>query len=482
MGDTGSPMTSALLVERLARRLHAEVVQTHISWILLLPGGVAYKLKKPVRLPFVDYSTLERRRHFCEEEVRLNARLAPSLYLGVSRITGTPEAPEVDGPGDTLDYAVRMQRFPAGALWSEQVDAGTLDAAAVDRFAIRLARFHAAAPQVSPPPGTPPDLPLRRALAALAGAAPVLPADAGASVTAWLRQQWAGLQQLAADRAAQGRVRECHGDLHLANIVTLGEEVVAFDCIEFDATLRSIDVVDDVAFAFMDFAARGRPDLGWRFLNAWVEELGDHGALPLLRFCTVGRALVRAQVEHLRAAGSEAAVRYARAAVEWTQPAAPRLYITHGLPGSGKTFASQRLLERVGAVRIRSDVERKRLFGLDPLADSRALGLELYTPAVTQRTYERLFLLARTVLRGGISVVLDAAFLRHAERDAARALAAELGVPYAILACEAPLPVLRQRLQARRGDASEADASVLDQLAAAAQPLRADEPRLSADS
>lgn len=474
-------MTSDLLVERLARRLHAEVVQTHISWILLLPE-VAYKLKKPVRLPFVDYSTLELRRHFCEEEVRLNARLAPSLYLGVSRITGTPEAPAIDGPGDTLDYAVRMQRFPAGALWSEQLDAGTLDAAAVDRFAIRLARFHAAAPRAGPAPPTPPDLPLRRALAALDAAGPVLPAGAGAALSAWLRQEWAGVQPLAANRAMHGHVRECHGDLHLANIVTLGREVAAFDCIEFDAALRWIDVVDDAAFAFMDFAARGRADLGWRFLNAWVEELDDHGALPLLRFGTVSRALVRAQVEHLRAGGSGAAMRYARAAVAWTQPAAPRLYITHGLPGSGKTFASQRLLERVGAVRIRSDVERKRLFGLEPLADSRALGLELYTQEVTQRTYERLFLLARTVLRAGISVVLDAAFLRYAERDAARALAAELGVPYAILACEAPLPVLRQLLLARRGDASEADASVLDKLAAAAQPLRPDEPRLSADS
>lgn len=463
------------LVARLAATLGARVVETHISWVLL-GDEFAYKLKKPVHLPFVDYSTPELRRHFCEEEVRLNQRLAPTLYLGVARITGTPAAPEIDGGGETLDHAVRMRRFPDGALFSEQLEAGTLDAAAVDRFALQLARFHAAAPRALPGPEQQPGLLLRRALAALEGARAVLGEAGHAELRAWIAAQWQVVQPLWMQRLAAGLVREGHGDLHLANIVRLGDDAIAaFDCIEFDAALRWIDVLDDAGFAFMDFVARGRADLGWRFLAGWLEHSGDYQGLPLLRFYTVVRALVRAQVEHLRSAGSAAALRYARSALDWIRPPAARLVLTHGLPGSGKTWNSQRLLEHEGAIRIRSDVERKRLFGLQALDDSRAQGLDLYTPDATRRTYARLLELARGVLQAGFTVVLDAAFLRRAERQAARDLAGELGVPCAILACEAPAEVLRQRLLARKGDASEADVGVLDKLHGAAEPLDADE-------
>lgn len=462
------------IVARLAAALGARVVETHISWILL-GDEFAYKLKKPVRLPFVDYSTLERRRHFCEEEVRLNRRLAPTLYLGVARITGTPTAPEIDGTGATLDHAVRMRRFPDGALFSEQLEAGTLDTAAVDRFAQQLARFHAAAPRAGPGPDQQPELLRRRALAALQGARAVLGEAGHTALHAWLEAQWDAVQPLWTQRLAAGLVREGHGDLHLANIVRLGEDIAAFDCIEFDPALRWIDILDDAGFAFMDFVARGRADLGWRFLDGWLEHSGDYPGLPLLRFYTVVRALVRAQVEHLRSPGSAAALRYARSARDWIRPPAPRLVITHGLPGSGKTFVSQGLLQRLGAIRIRSDVERKRLFGLQALDDSRAHGLDLYTAEVTRRTYARLLELARMVLQAGFPVVLDAAFLRRGERQAARDLAGELGVSCAIAACEAPPEVLRQRLLARRDDASEADVAVLDKLHAAAEPLDAAE-------
>lgn len=468
------PDATAAIARRLARTLGAQVIETHISWVLLAPE-LAYKLKKPVRLPFVDYSTLAQRKHFCEEEVRLNRRLAPSLYLGVSRVSGTPRQPALDGAGDTLDYAVRMRRFPDGALFSEQLEAGTLDAQAIDRFALQLGRFHAAAPRTTAAPGGEPGLLPRRALAALDGARPVLGEEAFAALRAWIPAEWDRVAPLYASRLAAGFVREGHGDLHLANIVRLGEDIAAFDCIEFDAALRWIDVLDDAAFAFMDLVARGRADLGWRFLNGWLEHTGDYQGLPLLRFYTLARALVRAQVEHLRAPGCPAARRYAHSALAWSQPPAPRLYFTHGLPGSGKTFVSQRLLEREGAIRIRSDVERKRLHGLQALDDSRARGVALYTPDVTARTYLRLLQLAEGALRAGFPVVLDAAFLRHDERQAARDLAARLGLPCAIVACEAPLAVLKERLQARRGDASEADVAVLERLRTAAEPLRADE-------
>ncbi|MBK6005342.1 AAA family ATPase [Ramlibacter ginsenosidimutans] len=464
------------LVLSLARSLGAEIVETHISWILLA-GGLAYKLKKPVRLPFVDYSILARRQHFCEEEVRLNRRLAPGLYLGVSCVTGTSDAPTLDGAGPVLDYAVRMKRFPAGALFSEQLQAGTLPAAAVDRFARILADFHAQAEPVAASLDPDGSLPLRRAQAALAGAQPLFDAGQVDALARWLATQWQALRGTWLARLAQGRVRDGHGDLHLANVVLVDGEVAAFDCIEFDPALRAVDPVDDAAFALMDFAARGRADLGWRFFNAWLERAGEYEGVALLRFQLVGRALVRAQVEHLRAAGSDDAQRYARAALDWVRAANPRLFVTTGLPGSGKTFASQALLERCGAVRVRSDVERKRTFGLDALADTRAHGVDAYTQDATRRTYERLLALARPALQAGFPVVLDAAFLRRDERAAARMLARELGVPFTILACEAPLEVLRARLRARKHDASEADEQVLDRLAAAAQPLEAEERR-----
>jgi uncharacterized protein len=470
----GPGMDTSLLIQRLAAQLDAQVVETHISWVLLA-AGVAYKVKKPVRLPFVDYSSLERRRHFCEEEVRLNRRLAPGLYLGVSRITGPADQPVIDGPGAPQEYAVRMRRFPAGALFSEQVQAGTLLPESVDRLAERLAQFHASAARSKATPDGKAPGGRDRALAALDGCRALLRPQEEEALRAWIEAQALSLQSLWNDRQLQGCVRECHGDLHLANIISLPGDVAAFDCIEFDPALRWIDIVDDAAFALMDFAARGRPDLGWRFINGWLERTGEYEALPALRFSVVYRALVRAQVEHLRTAGSAGARRYAATALAWSRPEAPHLTVTHGLPGSGKTFVSQQLLERQHAVRIRSDVERKRLFGAGALDDSRAAGLDLYTGDADRRTYQRLFDMARIALQAGFPVVLDAAFLRHEERRQASALAHRLHVPFVIVACKAPLRVLRRRLLQRRDDASEADVAVLEKLRAAAEPLRQEE-------
>jgi len=268
----------------------------------------------------------------------------------------------------------------------------------------------------------------------------------------------------------EGHVREGHGDLHLANVVVLEDDVAAFDCIEFDPALRSLDPVDDAAFALMDFDAWGRADLGWRFFNGWLEHTGEYEGIALLRFWLVSHALVRAQVEHLRG-DADAGSRYARAALRWFAPAQPRLTVTSGLPGSGKTWTSQRLLERAGAIRIRSDVERKRLLGLPALADTRTQGVDAHTAEVTQRTHSRLLALARIALRAGFPVILDAAFLRREERAEAAALAAGLQLPFFIVACEAPPEVLRERLRARSGDASEADEAVLEQLRIGAEPL-----------
>jgi aminoglycoside phosphotransferase family enzyme/predicted kinase len=469
---------SRLLVERLARRLRAEVVETHISWVLLA-GELAYKIKKPLRLPFVDYSTLELRQHFCGEEVRLNQRLAAALYLGVSRVSGPLEAPAFDGPGEILEYAVRMRRFPAGALFSEQAAAGTLSDALVDRFAGRLADFQAGAPVCAEPVDGTPTLGART-LAALAGSLALFTAGEQAALRAGIEVEAAGVGPLWSARRRSGHVREGHGDLHLANVLALQDEVLAFDCIEFDRALRCIDVIEEVAFPLMDFAARGQPAAGWRFLDAWLQRSGDYEGVAGLRLGLVYRALVRALVEHLREPHGALARRYASEALAWSKRRQAHLFITHGLPGSGKTFASQRVLERVGAIRIRSDVERKRLHGLQALADSRAHGLAVYTPEATRRTYERLFALAGVLLSAGWPVVLDAAFLREDERRAASALAQRQRAHFTILDCEAPLDLLRQRLQARSGDASEADLAALELLRGVAEPLQPDEQAFAA--
>ncbi|MEJ8837302.1 bifunctional aminoglycoside phosphotransferase/ATP-binding protein [Ramlibacter sp. AN1133] len=461
---------SRALVQALARRLGGQLIETHISWVLLA-GEFAYKVKKPLRLPFVDYSTPERRRAFCEEEVRLNRRLAPGLYLGVARITGSIDAPDIDGSGAALEHAVRMRRFPPGALLSEQAARGTLDAPLVDRLAQRLAAFHAEAPRCTPGPT---DL-RSRALAALQGARGLWPAPQQAQLARWIDEEAETVLPLWHARAAAGHVREGHGDLHLANLLTLDGEVMAFDAVEFDPSLRRIDVIEDIAFTVMDLSAQDLPGLAWRLLDGWLQHTGEYEGVPGLRLCLAYRALVRALACHLREPHGADAQRYARAALGWSAPAAPKLWITHGLPGSGKSWQSQRLLQDSGAVRIRSDVERKRLHGLAPLARSREQGLDLYTPEATGQTYARLLTLAGPLLAAGWPVVLDAAFLRRAERDEARALARTWDVPLEIVDCEAPLEVLRDRLRARVDDPSEADLSVLERLAAAREPLGDDE-------
>lgn len=478
--QTADELTLArALVDKLSRSLRAQVVETHISWVLL-GADTAWKIKKPVRLAFVDYSTPAARRRFCEEELRLNRRLAPSLYLGLTRITGSRRAPTLDGPGAALEHAVRMRRFADGALFGEQLAAGTLAAGDVDALAVLLAAFQQQSPPTAAASGF--GLPGRRraaALQALQGAGAVASKEESQTLREWLEAGAQALAPLWAARREAGAIREGHGDLHLDNVVKLDTGVEAFDCIEFEPALRWIDVIDDLAFAVMDFSARGRDDFAFRLLNLWLDLSGDHGALPALRFAVVYRALVRSQVEHLRHPCEPRAARaYLATALEWTRRARPRLFITHGLPGSGKTFASQQLLQREGAIRLRSDVERKRLSGLGMLEDSAARGLDLYDAGTTSRTYQRLLALARAILQVGYPVVLDAAFLRRDERQQAHALAQELRVPFAIVDCDAPREVLRERLLARRGDASEAGGEVLARLRETAQALTAAEREL----
>jgi aminoglycoside phosphotransferase family enzyme/predicted kinase len=470
------------------------VVETHISWVLLT-GEWAYKIKKPVNLGFLDFSTLELRRHFCEEELRLNRRLAPEIYESVVEIRGTPEAPLVGGSGPLLDYAVKMREFPQETLADRMLARGELTPQHIDRLAERIFRFHAAAPIAGPA------LPYGSPQAVIAAARqnfeqlyPHLPGATERAALRWL-EMWTEFEQRAlclafCARRQEGLVRECHGDLHLGNIAILDGVPVIFDCIEFSDTLRWIDVMNEIAFVLMDLRARRRADLAWRLLNRYLENTGDYTGLAVLRFYMVYRALVRAKVSALRACepGVTDATRkrlaaevgdYIGLARDLATEHRPALLITHGVSGSGKTSATQSLVEAVGAVRIRSDIERKRLYGLGPLARSGAgLNAGIYAPGSTRVTYMRLYKLAREIIGTGRPVLVDATFLKAADRERFRALAACLEVPFVILDFHAPLPVLRERILRRQreaADASEADTGVLESQLAGLEPLTPEE-------
>lgn len=469
-----------------------EVIETHISWVLLA-GPYAYKLKKPVILPFADFGSLARRRRLCREEVRLNRRFAASVYLGVVPITGSVEHPEVEGRGRAIEYAVKMRRFGQDALFDHLLARGALAAAHIDRLATRIAEFHVTARATrSTRHGTPRQV-LRPALdnfpALAVNADPARRAQLH-ELEAWTRAEFARCRPALAARHRDGWIRECHGDLHLRNIALIDGEPTPFDCIEFNPAFRWIDVIDEAAFLVMDLMDRGRSDLGYRFLDRYLAITGDYAGIAVLRFYLVYRALVRAKVHDLRARqarGDPAEARrlqaavdhYLRLALDIVQRHPVQLILMHGLSGSGKSRIAEALLEALGALRLRSDVERKRLHGLASGASSGSeLNAGIYDRSASTRTYARLAELAEPIALAGYPVIVDAAFLARWQRDAMYALAERLGVPAWIVACEAPVAVLRERIGARaaaRTDPSEATGAVLDGQIASADPLDASE-------
>ena len=466
------------------------VIETHISWVLLT-GVYAYKIKKPVNLGFADFSTLGLRGHYCQEELRLNRRFAPDLYLEVVEVRGTPIAPRVGGEGPLLDYALKMRQFPQDALAGNRLGREQLGAAEIDALAEGIAAFHATAPVAKASGRFGSSSKIREQ--ALQNFEQMLPlARSGPddrllrAARHWTDREFTLRRSAFAERRRQGFVRECHGDLHLANIVVLDGRPVPFDCLEFNDELRWIDVMIEAAFLFMDLAHRGRSDLAWRFLNRYLAATGEYEGLEVFRFYAVYRALVRAKIWLLESSQREQLVpaRLGRKRVfrdylvlseRLSRPAAPALIITHGLSGSGKTTATASLAGQLGAIHLRSDLERKRLHGIKPLAASgSAPGGGIYTAQANSAVYRRLGVLAQAILDAGFPVIVDAAFLRRSEREAFRSLAEAVGVPFAILDFRAPLDVLRKRVaerSARGDDASEAGLAVLERQIATREPL-----------
>lgn len=478
-----------------AQGLAPVLISTGISSVVLI-GDFAYKLRKPLKLDFLDFSTLEQRRLDCLAELALNQRTAPQLYLDVVAVRGSQAEPHwapVDDARPLLDWALRMRRFDPDQGYDRLAARGALRAAHVDALAQHVAAFHAQLPP-SPGPYGHAEQALRWAQAnfeVLNAHALSLPWQARLSVLAsWTQRQFDTLSPCMAARRLAGWVREGHGDLHLGNILWQDGQAYAFDAIEFNAELRHVDVIDDFAFVWMDLHRQGLPRLAARCLNSYLSSLGDLGGLPLLRWYAVYRALVRAKVALLRAVQAQAlghsfepdlqALDRDIAVAEQLSmsPATkPLLVLTTGLSGSGKSTVAARLVETLGALCLRSDVERKRLHGLSPEARGGA-AIGLYSAEATTRTYAQLDALARQGLHAAWPTVVDAACLKRSERDHFRALAHEAGADFVLLCCEAPVDVLRARIAHRAAlghDASDATAAVLEQQLQWQEPVLAEE-------
>ncbi|MEQ8662327.1 MAG: AAA family ATPase [Gammaproteobacteria bacterium] len=446
----------ALLAAR-GERAPRDRIDTHISTVILA-GEQAYKLKKPVDFGFVDFTTRARREYFCQREITLNRRFAPALYEGVETIT--------TAHGEVLDHAVRMRRFDTRATLDHLVPAGAVDATDIACFAGDLARIHAGLAAV--PAGAACGSAATASAQMLATLDAPLAARLDATLIGCVRERVAGARARLAARQADGHVRDCHGDLHLSNLVRHAGRLVAFDCIEFNDELRVIDTLADAAFLLMDLDHYRAHTLGHVFFNAYLEHSGDHDGLDLLPLYLAYRSLVRAKVALLGDAADAAARadRHVALARRYLlPPGRPGLVVTHGVSGSGKSHAARKLAHGAGFVHLRSDIERRRLAGLALDAPSGSTpGGGLYSRAASAATYAHLLALARGALRAGFSVVVDAAFLARAQRAPFFALAHELGLPCHLLWCTAPPAELARRITARQAagdDPSEATLEVL---------------------
>jgi len=458
-----------------------DLVETHISWILLT-GKYAYKIKKPVNLGFLDFSSLKNRHFYCQEELRLNSRLAPEIYLAVVPITGTYEHPQLNGNGKEIDYAVKMTQFPLNAELSYVVGSNGLTNEHIDNLAKTITLFHQKIDKTTHQSqwGTAKlthQSTLDTFTTLLENLNDKNAIERVSRIQDWINQFFKENKVYFQERHNEGFIRECHGDLHLRNIALIDSNIILFDGIEFSESLRWIDVFSEIAFLIMDLQHQKLNLMAYRFLNAYLESTGDYRGLRLLRYYLVYRTIVRAMVAALRANQDDVSDNeraelsnefnaYVTLAETYIIDKKPVLTICHGLSASGKSTVSQSILENLPAIRLRSDVERKRLFGYDKYQQTSSdVGRNIYDGNSSKKTYEILKELTSVILQSNYNVIVDATFLSKYQRREFQLLAINNEVEFVIFDFSAPNELLRARINKRtknNKEVSEADINVLE--------------------
>jgi aminoglycoside phosphotransferase family enzyme len=446
-----------------------EMIQTHISWIFLT-GNYAYKLKKPLNLDFLNFSTLDKRHYYCEQELTLNRRLSADIYLDVLPLCRQDNHYKLGASGDIVDYCLKMRQFDQSGLLDRRLNSNQFDPAWMDQLAESTARFHAG--QESTMEFGQPHLLAEhiRTNLDIAGnhIGDALNEGIMVELEAFARDELLRQKENLLGRQTGGFIRACHGDLHLKNITLIDNKPCIFDCIEFSDEFRIIDTMNDAAFLVMDCDAHGRADLGLRFLSRYLEHTGDYSGLSLLNMYLFYRATVRGKVATLLATELtgkneqkqrfEEARKYFNLAAAYTRTKQTELFAVGGLSGSGKSHLALLGSGMERAIIIRTDATRKRIAANCP-------DLELYGREMHINTYRAMFNAARTALDAGFSVILDATFLHPDSRRQAFNLANEYAILLHFFWLDIDEATLREQIKKRRStasDISDADLRVLD--------------------
>jgi uncharacterized protein len=474
------------------------VVQTHIS-VVFIAGELVYKIKKPVDLGFLDFTTLGKRKYFCEQEVRLNSRFSQGIYLGVGAIHEGPSGINFRGEGTEIEAAVLMRRIPHDRLLIGMLENDEVTPELLDRVADRLAHFHSHAvrgPQVTSFGSS--HVIYQNLKENFEQTIPYI----GRTIDAQTHEGASTLaidflekhQSLFQERMERGFIRDCHGDLHLDHVIIL-DEIMLYDCIEFNDRFRYGDTAADLAFLLMDLDFRAYPAFAERIARRYANSSGDSDLLRLLSFYKSYRAFVRGKVESFvldeaevsdpeRESARETAKKYFALSLKYLKPPPPPLLvITTGLMGTGKSYLASKLGQRLGIKPLRSDVIRKEIQGLSPLARRfEPYGTGIYSAKASEETYEAIFEKAAGALLAGESVILDASFSRFSHRERARELAREAGARFTIIECTAPHAEIRQRMEERatkEGEPSDGRWEIFREQEADFEPLRRDEVSLT---